>query len=83
MGRKPARLLRRLRLAAAVGSWLTSAALAQALAGPDIGRGAKRLEERIELLLRTGKAPLPPARGADRPESGHHDTLQPWELVSV
>jgi len=78
MARKPGPRLRR--LGVAVASWVIAAWLAEGVVGPDIGRAGRKLEERIEMQLKGGGAPLPPPK---QPERSHEDSIEPWELVRV
>ena len=77
MARKPGPW--RVRLGVALTSWVAAVTVAQALLGPDLGRAAGEVEERIEQQLRGLRAPPDP-----QPERSHEDeSLEPWELVSV
>ena len=78
MARKPAPGWRRFGVAAA--SWVMAAWLAEGVVGTDIGRAGRKLEERIEMQLKGGRAPqeLPKP-----PERSHEDSIEPWELVCV
>ena len=77
MARKPARWL--VRLGVAMASWAAAVSVSQAVLGPEIGRAARHVEERIELQLRGLRAPPDPA-----PERPHdEESIEPWELVRV
>jgi hypothetical protein len=77
MARKRAQWL--MRLGVAVASWTAAVSVAQGLLGPEIGRAAQHVEERIELQLRGLRAPPDPL-----PERSHEEeSIEPWELVSV
>jgi hypothetical protein len=73
------------RLGVAVALWGAVVGSVQAVAGAEIGRAARELEERIEQRVRGIAAPDPqPGEGGKSPERSHDDeSLQPWELVSV
>jgi hypothetical protein len=74
------------RLGFAIASWGAVVGSAQLVAGADIGRAARELEQRIEHRVRGIAAPadVPPGGGTKSPERSHEDeSLQPWELVSV
>jgi hypothetical protein len=78
MARKPARGL--VHTFVVVTCWMGAASLAQGLLGADLGRGARELEERIEMRLRGQSAPTevqPPDR------SPQDEAFEPWELVRV
>jgi hypothetical protein len=77
MARKPGPWL--VLLGVAVASWAAAVSISQAVLGPEIGRAARHVEERIELQLRGLRAPPDPL-----PERTHdEESIEPWELVSV
>jgi len=77
MARKPRPPV--VRFGIAVASWAAAVSVAQAVLGPEIGRAAEKVEERMELQLRGLRAPPDPL-----PERSHEEeSIQPWELVSV
>jgi hypothetical protein len=78
MARKPARGL--MLSVVVVACWLGAASLAQGLLGADVGRGARELEERIEMRLRGQRAPVEP-QPPDR--TLQDESFEPWELVRV
>ena len=85
MARKPhTSAWRSLRVVVAAASWVLSVTVMQAVAGAEIRRGARQLEQRIELQLQLKGHHDPPVRGGERPERTHHEeSIEPWELVSV
>ena len=78
MARKPARGL--VYTVVVVTCWVGAASLAQGLLGADLGRGARELEERIEMRLRGQRAPTEPQPPDRAPQD---DSLEPWEMVRV
>jgi hypothetical protein len=64
----------------AVASWAVSVAVMQVVVGVEIGGATRRLEERIELRLKSRGAPAPDSR---QPERTHEEPIEPWELVGV
>jgi hypothetical protein len=78
MARKPARGL--VHTVMVVACWMGAASLAQGLLGADLARGARELEERIEMRLRGQRAPVEP-QPPDR--SPQDEAFEPWELVRV
>jgi hypothetical protein len=66
----------------AAASWVLSVTVMQAVAGTEIRRGARQLEQRIELQLQL-KGGHAPVRGGERRERTHEESIEPWELVSV
>jgi hypothetical protein len=82
MFRKP--IPRWLRVAVAGASWAVTVSVVEAGSENEIGRGARELEQRIELQLelmdRFG-APTPPSDPT--PERSHEESIEPWELVGV
>jgi len=48
--------------------------------GADIERAGRKLEERIEMQIKGGGAPVQPPKP---PERSHEDSIEPWELVCV
>jgi len=78
MARKPARGL--VHTVVVVACWVGAASLAQGLLGSDLGRGARELEERIEMRLRGQRAP---AEAQPQDSSPRDEAFEPWELVRV
>lgn len=78
MSRKPARGL--VYTVVVVAGWVGAASLAQGLLGADVGRGARELEERIQMRLRGQAAPIEPQAPDRAPQD---DALEPWETVRV
>jgi hypothetical protein len=69
-----------MRRGAAVASWVVAASITQGLVGPDFGRAARPIEERIEERLLRHGAPPP----EQQPEHSHEvESIEPWELVGV
>ena len=78
MTRKPAPPWRR--VGVAVASWAIAAWLVEGAMGADIERAGRKLEERIEMQIKGGGAPVQPPKP---PERSHEDSIEPWELVCV
>jgi hypothetical protein len=64
-----------------VASWAAAVAVIQVVVGVEIGGATRRLEERIELQLKSRGTVSPDSR---QPERTHEEEpIEPWELVGV